>query len=230
MTRPCLILAAGFGTRMGGLTADRPKPLIEVCGRPLIEHALAAAAGAGPIVVNGHYRAGQLRTHLAASHPEVTFMEETPDILDSGGALKNALPILGEGVVATLNADNVWTGPCPIMSLEDGWNEDLMDVLMLLVPRSRATGRLGGGDFTMDGQGRLDWDRGADTFVHTGAQLIRTKLAERPERNFSLRDLWEVARRAGRLYGVIHSGGWADIGHPGGIAAAEAMEAQADAV
>ncbi len=226
MSFPCLILAAGFGTRMGALTRDRPKPLIEVAGRPLIAHALAAAraAGAGPIAVNGHYRAEALRDWLAAQAPDVVFLHETPDILDSGGAVKNALRILGPGPVLTLNADAVWAGPAPLGGLVRAWAPGRMDGLLALVPRARAVGRQGGGDFAMAEDGRLTWDKGPDGAVHVGAQLIRTeRIAARGERVFSLRDIWQAMMDEGRLHGMMHPGGWADVGHPGGIAEAERM-------
>jgi MurNAc alpha-1-phosphate uridylyltransferase len=103
-----------------------------------------------------------------------------------------------------------------------------MGALMLLVPRARAVGRQGGGDVAMDGRGRLTWDRSAAGLVHTGAQLIDPALvAARPETAFSLRDIWQDQIDRGRLFGVIYPGRWADVGHPGGIAEAEAMLADA---
>jgi MurNAc alpha-1-phosphate uridylyltransferase len=147
---PCLILAAGFGTRMGDLTQARPKALIEVAGRPLIAHALEAAKAvqANPIAVNGHHLADMLRDWLAAHAPDVHFLHESPDILDSGGAVKNALGILGQGPIFTLNADAVWGGPAPLHGLARAWDADQMDGLLALVPLDAAVGRLGGGDFS----------------------------------------------------------------------------------
>ena len=106
-----MLFAAGFGTRMGDLTADRPKPLIEVGGRALIDHALEQArdAGLGRIVVNVHYLADQVRSHLADSG-DILISDETETILETGGGLKNALPLLGGDTVFTLNTDAVWTG------------------------------------------------------------------------------------------------------------------------
>jgi N-acetyl-alpha-D-muramate 1-phosphate uridylyltransferase len=223
---PCLILAAGFGTRMGELTLDRPKALVEVAGRPLIAHAIEAArqAGAEPIAVNGHHHAGALRDWLSVHAPDVHFLHETPDILDSGGAVKNALPVLGRGPVITLNADAVWDGPAPLSALIAAWAPGRMEALLALVPLSRAVGRQGGGDFAMDDEGRLSWDKTPTGAVYVGAQVIDTaRIAAHPGAVFPMRAAWDAMMAEGRLHGMMHAGRWADVGHPGGIVAAEEM-------
>lgn len=224
-----MILAAGFGTRMGALTADRPKPLIPVGGRALLDHAIAAArAGGGKIAVNAHYRADQIAAHLAAHHPDIALSVEAPAILDSGGGIKRALPHLGSDPIATLNADAVWSGPDPLSLLVQAWDGARMGALMLLVPRGRAVGRQGGGDFTPDALGRLAWDRSDAGLVHTGAQLIAPALlADHPAEAFSLREIWQTLMDQGRLFGIPYSGHWADVGHPEGLAQAEALLADA---
>ena len=216
-----MILAAGFGTRMGALTRDRPKPLIEVAGRALLDHALeAAAAGGGPIAVNAHYRADQIAAHLHGS--SVHILHETPEILDSGGGVRNALPVLGEGPLATLNADAVWSGPEPLECLNAAWVPERMDALLLLVPLDRAVGRQGGGDFAIESDGRLSPDKTA--MVYTGAQILGEGVVGRwPEGPFSMWEIWRAAKDAGRLFGCVYPGHWADVGHPEGIALAEAM-------
>ncbi len=224
MTRPAMILAAGFGTRMGALTRDRPKPLIHVGGRPLIDHAIAAAGPAAPVVVNGHYRAAQLEADLKTRHPGVLFSHETPEILESGGAIKQALPVLGADPILTLNADAVWRGPNPHHVLADRWAAQEMEALLLLVPRQQAIGRDGGGDFDMDDTGRLVLNKGPDTWVYTGAQILNTaRIARSSDRVFSLRDVWRDMTEAGTLFGCVYPGAWGDVGHPGGIQAAEDM-------
>ncbi|MDG4650275.1 nucleotidyltransferase family protein [Roseibacterium sp. SDUM158017] len=226
MSHPCLILAAGFGTRMAALTRDRPKVLIEVAGRPLLAHALEAAraVGAAPIAVNGHYMAAAIEGWLRSNAPDVVFLHESPTILDSGGAVKNAIGALGGGPIFTLNADAVWEGASPLAALAAAWDPARMDALLALVPRARAVGRQGGGDFAMDGAGRLAWDRGPGSPVYVGAQLIDTgRIAARKGAVFSLRETWDAMRAEGRLHGVMHDRRWADVGHPGGIAAAEEM-------
>ena len=111
-----MVFAAGLGTRMMPLTADRPKPMVEVAGRPLIDHALRIAEGAGcaPIVVNTHYRPDALRGHLRGRSVRLSH-EST--LLDTGGGLRAALPLLGPGPVLTLNSDMVWHGPNPFEAL-----------------------------------------------------------------------------------------------------------------
>jgi MurNAc alpha-1-phosphate uridylyltransferase len=220
--RPLMIFAAGFGTRMGALTADRPKPLIAVAGRPLIDRALALgrAAGAGPIVVNLHYRAAQLRQHLAGQ-TDLAFSEEAPDILETGGGLRQALPLLGEGPVLTLNPDAVWTGPNPLAALASAWDGARMGALLMLVPADRATGHRGPGDFTLAPDGRI---ARTGPCVYGGAQMIHPScLAPIPERAFSLNRAWDLLAAEGRLFGLIHPGGWCDVGHPGAIPLAEAL-------
>lgn len=220
---PLMLFAAGFGTRMGALTADRPKPLIPVAGRALIDHALAIAdaAGAGPRVANLHYRGDQIATHLSGRNVALSWERET--ILETGGGLRAALPLLGQGPVMTLNTDAVWTGQNPLIQLARAW-DDGMDALLLLLPAGQARGHGGTGDFLLDAQGRLARANGARGAVYLGAQILRTdSLAAIPEAVFSLNRVWDAMIGQGRAHGVIHQGGWCDVGHPEGIAAAEAM-------
>ncbi len=226
--RAAMILAAGFGTRMGALTKDRPKPLIPVAGRALISHAIQAAGPAAPILTNGHYRAAQLQSYLDDHHSDVLFSHETPEILDSAGGIKQALPQLGTDPILTLNADAVWRGPVPHLVLDQAWDADHMDALLLLVPRSRAVGRVRGGDFARNAQGHLSWDRSPEGLVYTGAQILKTDLiAAHPARAFSLLEIWQTMMDRGRLFGCFYPGHWADVGHAEGVVQAEAMVADA---
>jgi len=219
-----MLFAAGFGTRMAPLTDTMPKPLIPVAGRPLIDHALALCDGCARRVVNLHYRGDMLAAHLNGR--DVALSWEHGPILDTGGGLRHALPLLGPGPVMTLNTDAVWTGPNPLYTLRAAWNPDLMDALLLTIPAARATGRDGPGDFTPGADGHLT--RGGDQ-VYTGAQIIKTdRLAEIPEQAFSLNRMWNLFANEARLFGVEHPGGWCDVGHPGGVAMAEAMLARTD--
>lgn len=223
--RAAMIFAAGLGTRMGALTADRPKPLIEVGGRPLIAHALALVRGAGigRIVVNVHAHAAMMRGWLAENAPDVLVSEEA-ERLETGGGLKRALPLLGEGPVVTLNADMVWSGPNPVAALAVGWAPG-MGALLSLVPRAAAVGHGGPGDFFLHADGRLARRGAAATadYVYAGAELIDTAaLAGFGDDVFSLNPVWDALAAAGRLRGLVHPGGWADVGTPAGIALAEA--------
>ncbi len=220
MSRPLMLFAAGLGTRMGALTAERPKPLLPVAGRPLIDHALALARGAGaaPVVVNLHWKAAMLRGHLAGAG--VLLSDESERLLETGGGLRAARPLLGPGPVWTLNSDAAWTGPNPLRTLDAGWR-DGMEALLLLVPRERARGHAGAGDFALLPDGRLA--RGGP-WVYTGAQILRTEgLAAIPEEAFSLNRLWDAMRARGGLFGAVHPGGWCDVGRPEGLAEAEAL-------
>ncbi len=219
-----MLFAAGFGTRMGALTADRPKPLIEVAGRPLIDHArhLAGDAGVSHVVANAHYRADQITAHLAPH--DIPVSVERPEILDTGGGLKAALPLLGPGPVLTLNTDVVWTGPNPLTTLRAAWTQTGMEALLLLVPVERAIGRDAPGDFTLHGDGRIT--RGGD-MIFAGAQALWPDgLHDIDDKAFSLNRLWDDISARGGLFGTVHPGGWCDVGHPAGIALAEDMLAR----
>lgn len=218
-----MLFAAGFGTRMGQLTATQPKPLVKVAGLPLIDHARRVAAGAGlqHQVANLHYLRDQLADHLEGSGVRLSW--ETDGILDTGGGLKAALPLLGDGPVLTLNTDAVWTGANPLTRLMQAWDPDRMDQLFLLLPAARARSASGRSDFVMDDQGRVDWAKGRDGFLYLGAQIIHPRLLTETEAAFSLHGPWTRAMATGRAFGVLHEGDWCDVGHPGGIAEAEAL-------
>ncbi|GGF62811.1 nucleotidyltransferase [Paracoccus acridae] len=218
--RPLMIFAAGHGTRMRPLTDSLPKPLIPVAGRTLLDRALdlGRAAGAGPVVVNTHYLGPQIADHLAGQ--DVAISDEPETILDTGGGLRQALPLLGTGPVMTLNPDVVWTGPNPLAALDAAWRDD-MDALLMLVPLDRAAARQGTGDFSRDAEGRIA--RRGD-YVYGGAQIIRPdRLAEIPDRVFSLNRLWDLLIAEGRAFGIVHAGGWCDVGYPEAIPLAERM-------
>lgn len=222
MSRPLMVFAAGFGTRMGALTAERPKPLIPVAGRPLIDRALALAedVDARPIVVNLHYRGEQLEHHLRGRN--VQFSWEREMILETGGGLRRALPLLGDDAVFTLNSDAVWAGRNPLAQLEAAWDPSRMDGLLLVAPLGAARGHGTRADFAMSAEGRLE--RSAEGFVYLGAQILQTQgLWSIAEPVFSLNRLWDVMMAEERLYGVVHQGDWCDVGRAEAIAEAEAM-------
>lgn len=218
---PLMIFAAGFGTRMGELTRDRPKPLIPVAGKPLIDRALdtAAQAGCAPVVVNVHYLADRMIAHLAGRDARIS--EEPGEIRDTGGGLKQALPLLGPGPVATLNPDAVWSGPNPLRCLAEKWDARAHDALLLAVPLQRTVGRRGGGDFRAGPDGRPA--RGGD-LVYGGAQIIKPeRVAEEPGSIFSLNRVWDRLLAENRLAVTVYPGRWCDVGHPEGISLAEAL-------
>jgi MurNAc alpha-1-phosphate uridylyltransferase len=221
---PLMLFAAGLGTRMRHLTANRPKPLVPVAGRPLIDRALdlAQAAGARPIVVNTHYLSAMLETHLAGTGVRIS--PEPQEILETGGGLKQALPLLGQGPVMTLNPDAVWRGPNPLSLLQTAWDPDRMDALLLVQPVAAVRGRGDKADFMLDAEGRLTRATGPDGTVYLGAQILRTEaVAAFPERVFSLNRIWDGMITSGRAFGLRYNGDWCDVGSPEGLAEAEAM-------
>jgi len=216
-----MLFAAGLGTRMKELTLTRPKPLIEVAGKPLLDHALdlARAGGVSRIVANAHYLADQITAHLAGS--EVLVSDESDVVLETGGGLRKALPLLGPGPVFTLNTEAVWTGPNVISTLKAAWDGDRMSALLAIVPREAAVGYIGKGDFSLAPDGRI---RRGEGYVYTGAQILNPAGIETiSDPVFSLNLLWNRMITEGRAYGVVHHGGWCDVGRPECIPLAEGL-------
>jgi MurNAc alpha-1-phosphate uridylyltransferase len=225
-----MIMAAGKGTRMMPLTADRPKPLVEVGGVALLDHVLdhLRDAGIGKIVVNAHYRADQVEAHLAAHAADfdVSISDERDLLRDTGGGLVQALPMISDDPFICVNADNWWTndGQNAIARLIAHWDAARMDVLMLLVPLATAYNSQGIGDFNMDADGRLSRRVGdaPAPYVWTGIQLLSKKLiVDPPSDVFSTNVFWDRAIAEGRCMGLVHEGMWFDVGYPAAIAATE---------
>ena len=221
---PVMIFAAGFGTRMGALTREVPKPLITVGGKALLDHALDIADRA-PVsrrVVNAHYHADQIARHVVNRHVAVSCEEGM--ILETGGGLRLAMPLLAESPVMTLNSDAVWTGRNPLQELAAAWDPDTMDALLLLAPIEATKGFAGKGDFRLDQSGRLIRANGQPGLVYLGAQILRTDtLPAIAQPVFSLNLIWDRMIADGRAYGITHQGAWCDVGRPEGIAEAESL-------
>lgn len=219
-----MVLAAGLGLRLRPLTQDRPKALVEVAGRALIDHALdrLAAAGCARAVVNLHYRGRQLRRHIEGagrSRPEVIFSDESGGLLDTGGGIRAALPLLGPAPFLAINCDSLWAdGPRPALArLAEAWDAKTMDAFLLLAPTPAAIGYDGPGDFTMAPDGRLARRREQTVapFVFTGVQMLDPRLFDgAPAEAFSLNRLYDRALAAGRLFGCVHDGAWMHVGTP----------------
>jgi len=218
---PVMIFAAGFGRRMGALTKDKPKPLVPVKGRALIDYTvdIARESGAQTILVNLHYKHQMLADHLRDAPVQTRL--ELPDILETGGGLKAALPQLGAGPVVTINSDAIWQGENPIAALRARWQPERMEALLLCIERTRAHGHSGAGDFLLAENGCLQ--RGGN-LVYTGVQIIKTEgLMAIEQRAFSLNLLWaQMIERQG-VYGAVYRGNWCDVGHPEGLACAQNM-------
>jgi MurNAc alpha-1-phosphate uridylyltransferase len=227
MTTPSAILlfAAGLGTRMAPLSNTRPKPLVNVAGIALLDHALAHCAGLRT-VVNVHYFADQIRDHLVQT--DVLISDESKQLLETGGGLKNALPLLGSDPVLTMNTDAVWKGPNPVQALTQAWTPIEMEAVLLLIPRAHAVGHTGSGDFDLDSSGRLT--RGTK-YVYSGVQIIHTDgLADITEDAFSMWALWDGMLKRKTMFGVVYDGQWCDVGRPDTIKVAEVMLAGGDDV
>ena len=228
-----MIMAAGKGTRMGALTRVTPKPMLKVAGRPLIDHALARAAegGARRAVVNLHHLGEQIRDHLSGREaPQVVFSDEAEALLDTGGGVRKARPLLGEAPVYVLNSDALWTGAAPLPTLAAAWDDARMDALLHFVRREDAVAYTRAGDFFLDAAGRPSRRGEAPSapYIYASAQIIRPSAFEGfPEGPFSTNLVWDRLIAAGRLFAVVHEGAWVDVGTPEGLAAAEATLAGA---
>jgi MurNAc alpha-1-phosphate uridylyltransferase len=227
-----MVMAAGLGKRMRPLTATRPKPLVEVAGKPLLDHVFdrLRAAGIKRAVVNVHYLADALEAHLKArvKDIEVTVSDERRQLLETGGGLVKALPLIGDDRFLVVNSDNFWVdGPVDaIRLLASRWDEETMDALLLVVPLARANCHRGQGDFHMDPLGRLSRRKPGRVapFVYTGIQLVSRRLfVDPPEGAFSTNIFWSRAIAAGRCFGLSHQGLWFDVGTPAAIAKTEAL-------
>jgi MurNAc alpha-1-phosphate uridylyltransferase len=234
--KTAMVMAAGLGKRMRPLTATRPKPLIEVAGRSLLDHVLdrLRAAGVQKVVVNVHYLPGAVEAHLTAKPHglEVAISDERKQLLETGGALVKAEPLIDADPFLVVNSDNLWIdGPADTLKLlASHWDGDRMDALLLLVPHARAQNHRGMGDFHMDRTGRLrrrERSRVAP-FVYTGVQIMSKSLLDgAPEGPFSTNILWDKAIEAGRCFGAVHQGLWFDVGTPTAIRQTEAFLADA---
>ena len=224
-----MVLAAGLGKRMRPLTSTRPKPLLKVAGKPLIDHALdrLATAGIARAVVNVHYLPDSLEAHvLARTAPKCAISDERELLLETGGGMVKALQLLPDPFFC-LNSDNIWLdGPRNAFgALSDAWDPEKMDALLLLVNHARAFNFQGPGDFHLDQEGRITRRRPGRIapFIYTGLQIVSHRLLrDAPDGSFSTGVLWNRAIAEGRLYGVSHTGLWYEVGEPQMIAPTEA--------
>ena len=226
-----MVMAAGLGKRMRPLTETRPKPLVELAGKPLIDHVLdrLRTAGVSKLVVNVHYLPDQLEAHLATKADDfaITISDERALLLETGGGLVQAAPMIDCDPFLVVNSDNFWIdGPADgLKLLASGWDDARMDALLLLVPQARAGNHRGQGDFHMDRFGRLSRRARSRVapYVFTGIQIVSKRLlADAPSGAFSTNILWDRAIEAGRCFGLVHQGLWFDVGTPRSITDTEA--------
>lgn len=227
--KTAMVLAAGLGTRMRPLTDHKPKPMVEVAGKMLIDRVLdkLAEAGAERAIVNVHYFADLLEAHLAQrTSPAIEISDERDVLLDTGGGVVRALPKLGGAPFFSVNSDTIWIeGATPnFIRLGEAFDADKMDVLLLLAPSAGAIGYHGRGDFHMDADGKLT-RRGENEvapFVFAGAAVLTPKVfGDAPRGAFSLNRTFDSVAATGRLYGLRLDGLWMHVGSPDAIAQAE---------
>ena len=226
-----MIMAAGLGTRMRPLTNDRPKPLVKVRGKAMIDHAIdrLIEAGVTMIVINVHYRAEMLKEHLAKRRDvEIRISDESDGLLDSGGGILNVLAGFEGEPFFTHNSDSIWvegTGHA-LDKLKARWDPNGMDALMLLAPTVTSVCYEGRGDFLMDSNGRLSrvTEQRVAPFVWAGVQIVHPRLFDDPPgRKFSINLLWDRAIERGRLFGLRLDGVWMHIDRPEAVKESEAF-------
>jgi MurNAc alpha-1-phosphate uridylyltransferase len=227
--KTAIVLAAGLGKRMLPITATMPKPLVKVGGRTLIDFALdrLAEAGIGTVVVNVHHFADMLEAHLRTRKmPHILVSDERDAVLETGGGVKKALPLLGPDPFVTFNSDSIWIeGERPnLQRLVEAWDPNAMDILMLVAPLATSIGYEGRGDFDLEPSGRLR-RRGPDEtvpFVYAGVSIVKPEmLAGTPDGAFSANVFYDRAIARGRLHGLRLEGQWLHVGEPRAIAEAE---------
>lgn len=235
MTRPqirpktAMVLAAGLGQRMRPLTETRPKPLLELGGRTLLDHVLdrLVAAGVEKAVVNVHYLADQIEAHVKTRRaPEIVIQDERDRLLDTGGGVKRALPLLGDDPFFVVAADTVWTegARANLSALAAGFDPERMDVALLLAPTASSLGYAYRGDFSLGEDGRLArrGDRDHVPFAYASALLLHPRIYEdTPDGVFSNTLIFDRAEARGRLYGLPLDGEWMHVGTPDALTEAE---------
>ncbi|TNE37370.1 MAG: nucleotidyltransferase family protein [Alphaproteobacteria bacterium] len=217
-----MIMTAGLGTRMAPLTDEVPKPMIEVAGKPIVDHVLdrLVAGGIKRVVANLHYKHRQMRDHLQRrADVEIVFSDETDELLETGGGIKKALPLIDREEFLVANTDAFWIegAGSNLARLKQAWRPQIMDSLILCAPTVNAIGGISRGDFTMRPDGRLA-RRGrlpVAPFMMAGIYLIKSELFhDTPEGAFSTNLLWDRALAADRLYGTRLEGIWLHASRP----------------
>ncbi len=228
--KTAMVLAAGLGTRMRPLTDDQPKALVEVAGRALIDHQLDRLADAGveTAVVNVHHFADALEAHLAGrTRPHVLISDERAEVLETGGGLKRARPLLGEAPIWIANIDSVWIedGPSALEALAAAWDPEVMEVCLLLARLDRSIGFDGAGDVFRADDGRLTFrgEAASAPYAYMGVHIAKPQIVDaEPDAPFSLAAIWRRLAAQGRLHGVVLDGLWMHVGDPAALQQAEA--------
>jgi N-acetyl-alpha-D-muramate 1-phosphate uridylyltransferase len=233
MPETAMVLAAGFGTRMRPISDATPKPLIEVAGRTLLDHAIdrLALVGVKRVVVNVHYKAAMIAAHLAAREgpPQIEISRE-PELLETGGGVKRALPLLGEWFFV-VNSDVFWLDgrDHALARLAAAFDPARLDAVLLLQRTAAgAVGYEGNGDYFLGQTGvpRRRREREIAPYLFSGIQLLHRRLfdggLDEEAGRFSLNRVYDRAERARRLAAIVHDGEWYHVGTPEGLAATQA--------
>jgi N-acetyl-alpha-D-muramate 1-phosphate uridylyltransferase len=230
-----MVLGAGLGKRMRPITDTIPKPLVPISGKPLIDWGLdcLAEVGVERAVVNVHYLADQLEAHLAhRTSPKILISDERDVLLESGGGIMKALPMLGSAPFFLVNSDTFWLddGEANLQRLANFYDESRMDILLMLASPEQATGHSSSSDFVMSAEGRLTRfaNRAADdnskAYIYAGAAILHPRIFDSVDFDaHSLNREFNTANAAGRLYGLPMKGQWLTVGTPDAIAPAEAV-------
>jgi MurNAc alpha-1-phosphate uridylyltransferase len=224
-----MILAAGLGARMRPLTLEKPKPLLEVGGRTMLDHALdkLVTAGIKRAVVNTFYLAEQIESHLASRRDIEIIISRETELCDTGGGIKNALRYFDAPFFA-LNADLPWMdGAVPsLQRMAETWDAAKMDALLLLMPTSKAHGFEAKGDFALEKDGRV-WRKDLPPprpYVWISAQILKPELfAKVPDKVFSNNLIWNDCETRGKLFGLEHTGTCYHVGTPQDLAQANEL-------
>lgn len=230
MIKTAMVMAAGHGTRMRPLTNNRSKAMVEVGGKTLIDHMLdrLEEAGVEKAIVNVHAHADHLEDHLNKRPKgiEIIISCERENLLETGGGLIKALPLLGDDPILICNIDAVWMEFAPVLqTMFDAWDPAEMDSLFLVAPKPRTLGYPGTGDFDMDRDGRLSWKTGEKAFwVYAGVEIFTPAKAKGfPIEKFSRKEIWQKSIEQGRIFGLPIPGYWMHVGDPETLKAAEAI-------
>ena len=232
--KTAMVLAAGLGLRMRPITDKTPKPMVKVADRTLLDHALdrLKAVGVEKAVVNTHHLGEQISGHLKFRRDmEIVISDEAGALLETGGGVKKALPHLGSDPFYVVNADVLWLNGTTdgLARLAASWEDDKMDVLLMLHSTVEAYGYIGRGDFVIDPLGKLARrpEREVAPYVFTGIEIVHPRaLAGTPDGAFSMNVVFDRLLEKERLYGIVHDGEWFDVGTPDGLSQAESYMAQ----
>lgn len=204
-----MLLAAGLGKRLRPITDTIPKPLLNVGGKSLIEHQLERLREAGiqDVVINLHHLGDQIRSKLGDGSRlgvNIRYSIES-ELLETGGGIKKALPMLGDSPFLVTSADTY------------------LDFDLGLLPNELPAGMLGllvmthnpehhpDGDYALDENSLLQLE--GDKLTYTGVGMLHPDLVrDVPDSVFMLRKVFDEAVRGGKFRGIKHDGYWCDVG------------------